>query len=44
MPPLADVVPSLHGQDLLTQNDAPLSPRKESYKRVPPTPPYRGSG
>ena len=28
----------------LTQNDAPLSPREETYKRVPPMPPYRGSG
>jgi hypothetical protein len=28
----------------LTQNDAPLSPREETYKRVPPMPPYRGRG
>ena len=27
----------------LTQNDAPLSPRG-TYKRLPRTPPYRGSG
>ena len=26
----------------LAQNDAPLSPREETYKRVPPMPPYRG--
>ncbi len=25
----------------LAQNDAPLSPREETYKRVPPMPPYR---
>jgi hypothetical protein len=28
----------------LTQNDGPLSPREETYKRLPPMPPYRGSG